>query len=419
MKRNYFLVALIILIFFVISFLTNIIGPLVPEVIQDFDINLTLAGLLPFAFFIAYGVMSIPSGILVERYREKKVMVWAFFISFLGALLFASTPGYLIYTISLFLIGTGMAMLQVAINPLLRVAGGEENFAFNSVIGQLFFGAASYLSPLAYSYLVFNLESGQTQTGLLALLERIVPENLPWISLYWLFAAVSLLMVLVLTMVKIPRVERKADELVGALETHKELLKKPIVLMFFLGIFAYVGSEQGVANWISEYLYSYHGYDPKTTGAETVSWFWGLLTIGTVLGLILLKFIDSKKILIGFTLGAAICLTLALTGSGPVAKICFPLVGFFLSVMWSIIIDLGLNSMSEHHGTLSGILVSGIAGGAIIPLIIGSLGDIFGLKTGMLFIYIPLGYMMSVGFWAQPLIKNKTISLKRKTPPQA
>ena len=84
MKRNKFIVALVIAIFFVISFLTNIIGPLVPDIIKSFDLSLTLVALLPFAFFIAYGIMSIPAGILVERFGEKKVMSFAFLIAFIG-----------------------------------------------------------------------------------------------------------------------------------------------------------------------------------------------------------------------------------------------------------------------------------------------------------------------------------------------
>ena len=130
MKRNYFIVGLILLTFFVISFLTNILGPLVPDIIKSFDLSLTMVAFLPFAFFIAYGVMSIPSGILVEKYGEKVVMIIAFLISSLGASLFAGSPSFGMYMVSLFFIGTGMAMLQVAINPLLRVAGGEEHFAF-------------------------------------------------------------------------------------------------------------------------------------------------------------------------------------------------------------------------------------------------------------------------------------------------
>ena len=157
MKRNVLIIGLILLTFFVISFLTNMIGPLVPDIIDSFELSLTMVALLPFAFFIAYGLMSIPSGMLIERFGEKKVILWAFGCAFLGAFLFASSPSYGMYIVSLFFIGAGMAMLQVAINPLLRVAGGESNFAFNSVIGQLFFGLASFLSPLMYTYLVLNI----------------------------------------------------------------------------------------------------------------------------------------------------------------------------------------------------------------------------------------------------------------------
>lgn len=413
MKRNLFMVSLILLTFFVISFLTNIIGPLVPDIIESFDLSLTMVAFLPFAFFIAYGVMSIPSGMLIEKYGEKAVMVMAFFMSFLGAFLFAFNPSYGMYTVSLFFIGTGMAMLQVAINPLLRVAGGEEHFAFNSVMGQLFFGLASFLSPLAYSYLVLNLAAGAGDRNFMVnLLSGVVPEELPWISLYWLFAAVSLLMVVIIGLVRFPKVELKEDEKAGAVATHLELLKKPVVWLYFLAIFAYVGTEQGVANWISEFLQTYHGYDPQTTGAKTVSWFWGLMTAGAVLGLIALKFMDSRKVLIGFTLAAMLSLSVALFGPGSVALIAFPMVGFFASVMWSIIISLALNSMDKHHGSLSGILVTGIAGGAVVPLIVGSLGDVIGLRLGMLFLYITLAYILSIGFWSKPLITNQTIGGK-------
>src|SRR4030095_10875686 len=117
-------------------------------------LSLGLPGFLPFSFFVAYGVMSIPAGMLLERYRERAVMVTAFALAFAGSLLFASTPTFAVALASLFLIGIGMTMLQVAINPLLRAAGGEEHFAANSVAAQLVFGAASFLSPFVYSYLV-------------------------------------------------------------------------------------------------------------------------------------------------------------------------------------------------------------------------------------------------------------------------
>ena len=410
MKRNYFIVLLVFVIFAVIAFLTNILNPLIPDVKKSFELSNTMVGFLPFAFFIAYGIMSIPAGILVEKYGEKKMLLIPFLLACIGAIVFVSVPSLPIYLISLFIIGTGMAMLQVTINPLLRVSGGEEYFAFNSVIAQLFFGGASYLGPYLYSYLVVNLnEYSGGGNILLDSLSSVVPANLSWISLYWIFAVVSLLMIIVIASVRFPKLEFKEDERAGGWESYLQLIKNKYVILYFIGIVAYVGTEQGIGNWISEFLSQYHGMDPQTKGAEVVAWFWGLLTIGCLLGLILLKLFDSRKILLGAAGLAIICLTTAIVSSGSVAMIAFPLTGFFLSVMWSIIFSLALNSVAEHHGSFSGILCTGIIGGAIVPLIIGGLADIVGLRYGIMFLYISLAYILSIGIWAKPLIRNKTI----------
>jgi fucose permease len=138
------------------------------------------------------------------------------------------------------------------------------------------------------------------------------------------------------------------------------------------------------------------------------------MTAGGVLGLVLLKLMDSRKVLIIFTVLALVCLTAALFGSANISLFAFPAVGFFASVMYPIIFSLALNSVNEHHGSFSGILCTGIIGGAIVPLIIGSLGDHWGLRSGMLFLYITMGYILSIGFWAKPIIKNKTIFDKKE-----
>jgi len=369
-----------------------------------------MAGFLPFAFFIAYGVMSIPSGILVEKIGAKRMILFPFLLACVASIIFVLTPTFLVYLLSLFGIGVGMAMLQVTINPLLRVVGGEEHFAFNSVLAQLFFGGASYLGPLIYSYLVTNLNDYSSGGNfILDTLNNIVPANLTWTSLYWIFAFVTLVMAGVVGLVRFPRVELKEDEKAGGSETYFRLFKDKYVILYFIGIFAYVGTEQGIGNWISEFLSQYHGFNPRTTGAETVAWFWGLLTIGCFIGLVLLKLLDSRKILIGAAIFAIFSLTTALVSGGSVSIIAFPLTGFFLSVMWSIIFSLALNSVAEHHGSFSGILCTGIIGGAIIPLIIGSLADLIGLRFSMMFLYLTLAYILSVGLWAKPIIKNKTV----------
>jgi fucose permease len=408
------MVAIVFLTFFVMSLLTNILGPIVPDIISSFRVSLAAAALLPFSFFIAYGVMSIPAGFLVERFGEKPVMIAAFLAGTAGSLGFALHPSYQVAVVSLFVMGSGMATLQTAINPLLRVAGGEEHFAFNSALAQLIFGTASFLSPYLYSYLVLNLGSTQSNKNLLlAILAKLTPPTLPWASMYWIFAIFTLLMIAVLYFSRFPRVERSADEQAGSWEMYGSLFRRLKVWVFFLCVFAYVGSEQGTADWISKFLYQYHGYDPHTTGATTVSWFWGMLTAGCFIGMVLLKIFDSRHVLIGTCVGALICLTAALFGPPNISVLAFPGIGLFASVMWPILVSLALNSVSEHHGSFAGILSTGIMGGAVVPVIIGRIGDHFGLRAGIAFLYLTLGCVLSVGFWAKPIITNATVSLKK------
>lgn len=412
MKRNNLIVGLIFLIFFVISFLTNILGPLIPDIIDSFDLSIGLAGFLPFSFFVAYGVMSIPSGLLIEKYSEKSVTLAGFGLAFFAALLFALFPTFEVALLSLFSIGIGMAMLQVVINPLLRQAGGEEHFAFNSVLAQLFFGSASFLSPLLYSYLVTNIHTDNAQP-LIVLFNSLVPSDIKWVSLYWVFAATALLMVITVMLVRFPKVELREDERMDTGSGFRSLLANKYVWLFFIGIFAYVGTEQGIANWTSKFLQTYHGVDPATTGARILSYFWGLMTIGCLLGLPILKLFDSRKVLAGAALCTMVTLGIALFAPVNAALLCFPLTGFFLSVMWSILVSLGLNSVPRHHGTFSGILCTGIAGGAVVPLIIGGLGEWMGLRFAMVVLFLTLAYILSVGFWARPLVNNATVKTWR------
>jgi fucose permease len=339
-------------------------------------------------------------------------MLASFLAALAGALTFAIHPGYTVAVVSLFVIGAGMAMLQVVINPLLRIAGGEEHFAFNSAFAQFVFGAASFLSPRIYSYMVNNLPNAQAHGAIVEAIARVTPAELPWASIYWIFAAVSAAMLAIIAMVRFPQIVRNEDEQVGSVGTYAQLMKRTVVWLYFGCIFAYVGSEQGTANWISRFLSQYHGFDPHTTGANAVSWFWGMMTAGCFVGMILLKAFDSRRVLLGFSMGALIALSAALFGPAEVSLYAFPAVGFFASIMWPTIISLALNSVAEHHGTFAGILCTGIVGGAVVPLIIGRLGDLAGLRSGMTFLYLTFGCVLSVGLWARPIISNATLGSK-------
>ena len=414
MARSRYTVSLVFFTFFVISLLTNILGPIVPDIISSFHVSLTAAGFLAFAFFIAYGVMSIPAGFLVERFTEKPVMVLAFLAGTLGSLSFALFPGYRVAIISYFTIGAGMAVLQVAVNPLLRVAGGEEHYAFNSTLAQLIFGSASFISPRIYSYLVLNLKySSSNQNLVLRIMRRLTPPELPWASIYWIFAVSALVMVAVLLSSRFPKVQHTNEERAGSLAMYGILARQRVVWLYFAAMFAYTGCEQGTADWMSSFLKQYHGFDPHTIGAAAVSWFWGLMTVGCLIGLFLLKVFDSRKVLIAACVGALLCLSGALWGPAKISVIALPAVGLFASVMWPIVVSLALNSVAEYHGSFAGILGTGIIGAAVVPVIIGRIADLAGLRAGMAFLYVTFGFVLSVGFWARPIINNATIRPKK------
>lgn len=410
-KKSIITVVLILLVFFVISFLTNILGALNPSIKDSFNLEFSSLGFMSIAFFSAYGIMSIPSGLLVEKYKAKKVMILAFGLATIGAFSFVLFPTFVVFLCSLFLIGSGMAMLQVVINPLLREAGGEEHFAFNSVLGQLAFGLAGVVGPYLFAYLMTNIGSADDQNSFVNTLSELVPSDLTWVSIYWIFGLVALIMTIIILLFRFPKIELTDDEKTGAWAMYKTLFQNKTVVLFFIGMLCYVGFEQGVSFWMSQFLETYHGIDSNTLGAEAVGNYWGLLTLGCLLGLVLLKIMDSKKVLLIFSSLAAIALVMALYGSADIALLAFPAVGFFTSVMYSIIFSLALNSVNEHHGSFAGIMCAGIIGGAIAPFIVGWLSDIFGLRGGMLFNFLTLAYILAIGIWAKPLVKNK-IGLK-------
>ena len=144
-------------------------------------------------------------------------------------------------------------MLQTVLNPLQRTVGGEENYAFVAEVAQFVFGVASALSPFVYTYLIGRLSPAQYVAGkntFIDLLAGITPSNMPWVSLYWIFAILLLVMVFFVLIAKFPSIELKEDEKAGSKESYLYLFKQKYVWLFFLGIFCYVSTEQGTADFM-------------------------------------------------------------------------------------------------------------------------------------------------------------------------
>lgn len=400
-QKQMIIVILVLLIFFLISFATNVLNAIIAEVRSTYDLSLTATGLLPFSFFIAYGVMSVPAGYLADKWPPKNIVIVALLAIAVAAVGFVLVPAYGPFLIALFAMGCSMAVLQVVINPLLRLAAGSEHFAFYSLIAQLVFGGASFLSPLVYKKMV-DPESKE----LWEVLRDLVAPAEGWVGMYVLFAVMALILAGITagTPFLQGKQENGRDEKGGL----KTLLRSRTTYFYFFGIFSYVGIEQGIGNWISPFLQEYHGLDPQVLGALTVSRFWGMLTLGCVLGLFMVKVMDSKRVLAAFTFMAIVCLFAALLGNASLALIAFPACGFFISVMWSVIFSLALNSVKAYHGTFSGILCTGIAGGAFVPFIVGALGSFISLRYAMFFLLLPLAFVLYIGFKAKPLVRNKT-----------
>lgn len=420
MKHNYFIVLLVMVVFVAVSFVTNIMDPVGTDIQASFGLTEAQLGYLSFGLFLAYAFMSIPAGLLAERFSAKTMLIGAFLSSTIGAFAIASHPSFAVAIPAYFLIGVGFAVLQVVTIPLLRVAGGGENMAFLGNLSQLIFALGSAVSPYVYIYLDNELKSpAASHNGLISALAKVAPSGLYWVSIYWVITAILLALVLVIALVKWPHVELMENEKVGSFATILQLLKSKTVWLYFVGVVCYVGTEQGVATKIKGFLVNCHNIAPDLANKVAVSGFWSAMAIGCAVGMGLIKLFDSRKLLSAFMAGGALTLLLALFTPNPkAALLALPMMGFWCSVGCPIVFALALNSLKSHHGTFTGILCTGIVGGGFLPPIIGKIADHFGpsgLRYGMLANLATLAYLFSMGFWARPLINNATIGASQKT----
>jgi len=290
----------------------------------------------------------------------------------------------------------------------MRAAGGEENFAFFSVMGQLIFGLASFISPFVFTYLMSQLTILDNNI-VKSIFLPLIRQDINWTALYWIFAVTFMLMIIFVYFFRFPKLTIKENEKIGSLAIYQNLMGNKKVWMFFFGIVAYVGTEQAIANWMSEFLKIYHGFDPETQGAKAVGWFWGSMSIGCLVGLGILRIFKAKWVLLVEVLLTMIVLAFAVYGSATVSVLAFPALGFCIAAMYSIIFSTALNSVLSHPGALSGILCTGIFGGALLPLVVGSVADLSNFRVAFIIVFIALSYIAYVAIQFQPLIENKRI----------
>lgn len=399
MYKKSTIVVLVNLVYFEVGLMVSIMGALIPDIIKAYHLSYAGAATLPLAYYLSFGILAIPSGIIIEKFSYKKVLLFSYAIGITGIVLFAYFQNYYSSIISLFIIGCALTLAQVLAFPLLREAVGANKLPFHSTLNTFLYGAGAFASPYFYSLIIKLMENPSHQFPA-DILHYLSNGSYPWVAIYWIFFALFVLTALGIMVVKFPSVVNLNEtEKMGNLSSFKDLLSQKHIYFYFFALFSYAACEQGVSNWITQFLSTYHLIDPQQLGSRVLSWYWLCLALGCVFGMVLLKYFKAVEILLAFTIAAIISLCLAIFGSRDIAILFFPITGLFHSVMWPLILSLGMNSVTKHHGSLSGLLFAASSGGAFGAMMVGRIGDIAGLRWGLFFLMLCYAVVASVYFW--------------------
>jgi FHS family L-fucose permease-like MFS transporter len=413
MRKRSTIILLVNLAYFEVGLMVSIIGALIPDIIKDYGLSYSAAAALPLAYYLSFGVLAIPSGIIIEKFSYKKVLVGCYSLCITGIIFFAAYQTYISSIISIFVIGCALTPVQVLAYPLIRETVGAKRLAFNTILNTFMYGIGAFASPYFYSMVISGVKNSSDRFPY-NLLQILGGGTYPWAAVYWIFLFLFILTALLIIAIAFPPVGLKTEEKIGNLNSFRELLSRKYVYFYFISLFCYAACEQGVSNWLTQFLNNYHGIDPQNLGSQILSWYWLLMAAGCIAGMALLKYFDSARILLSFTIAVMVVFTLAVFGNRTTAIVCIPAIGFFHSVMWPVILSLALNSVSKHHGSLTGLLFAASTGGAFGPMIVGRLGDLYGLRIGLYALIFCYFVVASVYFWYR-----KTQLLKEPNAPLA
>lgn len=401
------IVVLVNLAYLEIGLMVSVMGALIPDIIKAYHLDYSAAASLPVAYYLSFGVMAIPSGLIIEKSSYKKALLAAYIIVTAGILLFIFNNNYHTRIASIFIIGCALTLVQVLAFPLLREVMGAAKLSFHTTLNTFMYGVGAFTSPYFYTLIIKWVENPSSAFPF-GVLHSLNTGTYAWVTIYYIFLMLFVITTVIIATVKFPPVHLAQSEKIGNAKSFRNLLKNKYLYFFFFSLFSYAACEQGIANWITQFLSSYHAVDPQTTGSYVLSGYWLLLSVGCIVGMALLKYFDSVKILFAFTIAAVICFCCSLFGSRDIAVWCFPLIGLFHSVMWPLILSLGMNTINQHHGSLSGLLFAASSGGAFGAMMVGKLGDAFGLRWGLFFLIICYAVVFSINFWS----RNKKTKLR-------
>ncbi len=376
--------ALMMSLYFSIGFITALNDILVPHFKLLFRLNNMHALLVQFCFFGAYFVMSLPSGKVVSYIGYKPGIIVALCTMGMGLLTFVPASiaiSYPIFLLALFVVGSGLALLQVAINPYVGSLGKSESAAARLNLCGGLNSLAATIAPSAGAAFIF-IATGATA----AELARSVRG--PYVFL----AAITFLVAIATYFVPLPELIEKP-----AAGSNEGGSAWQFVHLRFgaIAIFTYVGAEVAIGSMLINFLSQPSmGSLSRAAAAGYVSIYWGGAMLGRFVGAYALMYIRAQRALTVVAALALVLVAVTISGHGHVAVWAIVSCGLFNSVMWPCIFPLSLKGLGRYTGQGSGILVTMIVGGAVIPVVQGWLADRFGYQPSFIVVLLCYGYLV-------------------------
>jgi FHS family L-fucose permease-like MFS transporter len=394
------LIWLVTALFFIWGGATSLNDILIPKLKGLFRLSYAEVMLTQFAFFMAYLVVSIPAGTLVARIGYLRGLVVGLGVMALGALLFWPAAGAGIYAGflgALFVVAAGIAILQVAANPLINSLGPPESASSRLTFAQGFNSLGTTIWPYIGAQLILGtaaaVDPAAIPPGQLAAFRA---AETAVIARIYLGIGLVLAIVAVIFWLNRDVLPRSRVASAGFVDT-LGLLARPRILFGTLALFTYVGAEVSIGSMMVSYLEqpTVLALDPRAAG-ELLSLYWGGAMVGRFIGAGLLRMVRPGRLLAVFAAIAAALVVLSMASSGGVAGWSLLAVGLFNSIMFPTIFSLTVEGQGEKAAEVSGLLCMAIVGGAIIPLITGGIADAAALTVALA---VPLAcYAVIVAF---------------------
>ncbi|MFD1218052.1 sugar MFS transporter [Microbulbifer celer] len=390
-------------LFFMWGFITVINNTLLPHLRSVFELNYTQTTLIESVWFIAYFVASIPSAKLIERIGYQKALVTGLLIMAAGAMgmtLAASLPSYYVTLVMLFVIASGITLLQVAANPYVAVIGSPETASSRLNLVQAMNSAGTMFAPIFGAYLILGRTKGGTSEAgtVLTQAERLADAQ-STILPYAMVAVALVILAIIIARFPLPSIG-SATSRASKEERKKHSLWKHRNLVFGVpAIFIYLIAEIGVANLFVNFV-----AQPDIAGltfekaGHYLTFLWGGMMVGRFVGSAIMMRVRAETVLAAFSIGAFLVMLVTVFTSGPMAMWALILVGFFHSIMFPTIFTLGIRGLGPLTEEGSGLLIMAIAGGALV-VVQGWMADIYGLQLSFLLTAACELYVLFYALW--------------------